>query len=261
MAEPEEAVANSPADPAATPAPKPQKPREDRKWQESLRTFMVVSVVAMGIVFFGATIVHFQSLRKWIEHDPPDIQLQMQEFERATGGKADNEQREWHARMLLESHALNQRYRQNGAVIYSRVWSGYMGFLTGMVLALCGCVFILGKLREDVNISGKGSDFQAQLVTSSPGMVLALAGAGLIAMSLNMSVKAESADRPVYLPQKVEVSGVDAASVKVAQPKLAAPPTVPEGAGAAQPALPLPPDLQKELEPGGAAGSAPGEER
>lgn len=223
---------------------------EDRKWQKRTLPFMIAAFLAIGIVFFAATIMHFRTMQAWLQYAPPDVPAALQEFERAAGGKVDKDYRQWYGRVLLEAHALNQRYRQNAAVVYSRVWNGYMGFLTGMALALCGCVFILGKLREGVNFSGEASSAKWQLVTSSPGVVLALAGAALVALSLKLNVKVESEDRPVYLPQLVEI----AEDTGVA-PALAAPPheldsgSLPTGKEATGIKRDLPPGLSAKLRP------------
>jgi hypothetical protein len=48
----------------------------------------------------------------------------------------------------LETNIVERRYHQANVSLMSRVWTRYLGFVTGMVLAMVGSIFILGKLRE-----------------------------------------------------------------------------------------------------------------
>ena len=63
----------------------------------------------------------------------------------------------------------------------ARTWTSYLGYLTGMILALVGATFILGKLKEEVSTLGvEGSGVKATLRTTSPGLALCFLGTVLI---------------------------------------------------------------------------------
>jgi hypothetical protein len=75
-----------------------------------------------------------------------------------------------------------------------------MGFVTGMILALVGAVFILGKLRES------SSEFEAQtdvmvlsLKSASPGIILAALGVGLMLTTIVTHHEISVTDVPVYV--------------------------------------------------------------
>jgi hypothetical protein len=46
---------------------------------------------------------------------------------------------------VLEADALQRRYHQANANMLARVWTRQLGFITGMLLALVGAAFILGR--------------------------------------------------------------------------------------------------------------------
>jgi hypothetical protein len=103
------------------------------------------------------------------------------------------------ALLRLEAQAMDHRYRQASALLMSRIWTRQLAFVTGMVLALIGAVFILGKLSEgptDVSLGGR--EWRGAIASSSPGLLLAFFGVVLIGISLAVQPKIEVQDRPVY---------------------------------------------------------------
>jgi hypothetical protein len=125
-----------------------------------------------------------------------------------------------------------------------------------MVLAMSGCVFILGKLREGVKFAGEAASAKWTLITSSPGIVLALAGAVLIGLSLKVTIKVESEDKPVYLPQLAEIVGETAGGQ--AAPR-GTPHALPAGAAGVQSGTKasLPTHLAEKLRPSDPDAKAP----
>ena len=117
---------------------------------------------------------------------------------------------DWYMRVVLEERAMRSRHHQNSAVIESRVWTRFMGFLIGMVMVMAGCIFILGKLDAQFDGALKAPGNEGSMKTNSPGLVLAVAGSALIAIALYVTVNIEVTDRPVYiadLSRDVEVAG------------------------------------------------------
>jgi len=211
--------------------------QEDKKQQERLLPFMMISLVVMSLLFFIATIWQFQDLQSRLKSPPPDIERVLQQLAKDEKVRSDSEYRDWYVRSVLEHSALTYRYRQNAAMIHARVWTRYMGFLTGMVLALSGCVFILGRLREKIDASLQNEGMKATLKTSSPGIFLAAVGSLLIALSIYVKVTVETHDQPVYFPQYVKVLPSDDKPPKPADltphassalPQTNAPPLLPD---------------------------------
>jgi hypothetical protein len=179
------------------------EPTDLAAWHAKLLPFMMTSLIVMGLLFFALTIWHFRELQAQLAFGTVEVEQTLGRLSREAGPATDT-YRDWYMRVVLESAALKHRYQQSSAIVHARVWTRYMGFLTGMILALTGCVFVLGKLREEVSMSGSGQGVSANLETSSPGLVLALAGAILVGISLYVPVTVETSDRAVYLPQLVD---------------------------------------------------------
>ncbi len=101
--------------------------------------------------------------------------------------------------LLLEAEGMDKRHRQASALLLSRIWTRQLAFMTGMVLAFIGAVFILGKLSEartDVNFGAE--HWKGAISSSSPGLILAFFGTVLIAISLIVQPRIDVEDRPVY---------------------------------------------------------------
>jgi hypothetical protein len=216
-------------------------------WHTKLLPFMMTSLIVMGLLFFALTVWHFRELQAQLTFTTVEVEKVLDRLQREPRGAADAAYRDWYMRVVLEDAALRHRYQQNSAIVHARVWTRYMGFLTGMILALTGCVFVLGKLREEVSVSGSAQGLSANLATSSPGLALALAGAVLVGISLYVQVTVETSDSPVYLPRLVEVA---APPERLKPPAPVTPIATPDAAPPATPAgpPPLPPSLRQKME-------------
>lgn len=179
--------------------------QETTPWQWRLLPFMVGSLIVMGAFFLVVTLWLFVDLERRLDYTAPDLVTLIQTLPRTDNEAADREYAEWYARIILEKTALDQRFSMQKMVVKARLWTRFMGFLTGMILCFSGCVFVLGKLRESVAASAEGGGLKGALTTSSPGVFLAFAGTVLIGMSLSMQVVVESSDSPVYLPRQAQL--------------------------------------------------------
>lgn len=114
--------------------------------------------------------------------------------------RANFEFLKWKTLVLLEQDAMSMRHQHINASLLMRTWTRYTGFLVGMVLALAGAFFILGRLREETSqLSGESGGLKFALVTSSPGVILAVLGSILMVAALFIKIDWEVQDRPVYL--------------------------------------------------------------
>lgn len=165
-------------------------------WQAKVLPFMMVGLAVIALLFFVGTFWNYLRLQARLELPEPEISLAL---EKAQAGQASPAHQDWYMRVVLEERAMRSRHHQNTAVIESRTWTRFMGFITGMMMVLCGCIFILGKLEADFDGSVKTASGEGALKTTSPGLVLAIAGTVLIAISLSVTFTVELNDRPVYL--------------------------------------------------------------
>lgn len=155
---------------------------------------MIRTVVGLTVFFFVATLGQLVYLNSRI-HDAPELDISNVALPEST----DLDASRLRAQILLESIAIARRYHQANVLLMSRVWARYLGFVTGMILALVGAVFILGKLQEaqtEVGASAANADFS--LKTTSPGLVLAVLGVALMVTSIVTHHDIETRDTPIY---------------------------------------------------------------
>jgi hypothetical protein len=114
----------------------------------------------------------------------------------------------WYSLTKMEEIAMNKRYNQGGLLVMSRVFIKYLGFFTGMILAIVGAVFIISKIKEDVTtISAEfATNAKAALASSSPGIVFGCLGAALMLASILQHTEINVKDMPLYLNQATMMS-------------------------------------------------------
>src|SRR5450755_4056290 len=87
--------------------------------------------------------------------------------------------------VALEVGSLQNQYFQANSLLMSRVWITYIGFVTGMIMAVVGCVFILGKLSINISsVSAKIAGNNLSISSASPGLILAFLGTCLMISAL-----------------------------------------------------------------------------
>ena len=168
------------------------------KWQTKLLPFMMGGLALIAVLFFVGTFWNYSNLQAKLEVPDPDI---VATFEKMRATPSTDAYQDWYMRVVLEDRAMRSRHHQNSAVIESRVWTRFMGFVTGMVMVMAGCIFILGKLDAQFDGTFKAQGNEGSMKTNSPGVVLAVVGSMLIAVSLYVTVNIEVTDRPVYLAE------------------------------------------------------------
>jgi len=198
---------NSPAAAAPPEASVRQSNAESRdlaRWQRKLLPYMARFLVVLAFAFFGLSIYDMYEMRTFVKSETSErISSRVEELVRPTSSNqtagntsADIVQR---SLLLLEADAMDKRYRQASALLMSRIWTRQLSFLTGMVLAFIGSIFILGKLSEAKTDISAGTDrWKGAISSTSPGLILASFGTVLIAISLIVQPKVEVQDRPIY---------------------------------------------------------------
>jgi hypothetical protein len=88
-------------------------------------------------------------------------------------------------------------------------------FLTGTILCFLGAGFILAKYSEEVSqVETTLKGVNLKLVSSSPGIILAVIGVILICVSVFAKADVEVKDNAVYLPYLVMEEGADSALLR-----------------------------------------------
>jgi len=146
-------------------------------WQKKLLPLMIGMLAVLAFFFFVASFIQLYYLHTRIE-DAPKLDLAQAFSIPDSGGAATDigklDYSKWKALSILEGYSLQRRYHQANVLLMSRVWTRYLGFVTGMILAFVGAAFILGKLREPETKLDSEGIWKFSLTTASPGLILAV---------------------------------------------------------------------------------------
>lgn len=192
--------------PVASPADAEAADERLARWQSRLLPFMLGAVIFMTLFFLLASLWVFYDFRLRVADRDVNLAPVFAEYETtqlARGAESLPAYLRWKTTVLLEGELISRRYKQVNSVILARIWTRYLGFLTGMTLALVGAFFVLGQLRTDRSaLRIQSTGLQGALETSSPGLVLAVLGTVLMAISLIVTFEFDTRDVPTYLQQQ-----------------------------------------------------------
>ena len=188
-------------------SPQEQAPAIDASiapWIRWLFPLMGLVLIA-GVVFFAFTsLTELREFYDRVEQQPIDL---TPVFEAGQDLPITAKSLEFEVLATLEAEALSRRYAQVNATMLARVWTRQMGFVTGMILAIIGAAFVLGRLQDPpTKLEAEGGGFKTTLDTNSPGLVLGTLGAGLMALTIAVPFKVETRDVAVYLGKSVGVA-------------------------------------------------------
>ncbi len=115
--------------------------------------------------------------------------------------------RQFLALASLEEESLGERYRQGHYSLVSRSFKQYLGFFTGIIMVIVGSLFVLLKLRENIDsVVSRGEGWKFSLVTNSPGVVFGIVGAVLISIASTTNDKISVRDSGLYLTREYLVA-------------------------------------------------------
>jgi len=172
-----------------------------RAWQDRLLPLMAAFLVAVALFFAALSVYELRDFYGRVAQTPLDLAASFEAYERANPVSAgDPAHLRFKTLALLEADALQRRYRQANSTMLARVWTRQLGFATGMLLALVGAAFVLGRLQEPpTRLSGEAQGAKAALESSSPGLVLAVLGTLLMGLALWIPFGVETRDVATYL--------------------------------------------------------------
>lgn len=159
-----------------------------------LLLFAVISVFQLREINSHIEKGQSQTLKEMIIHMKPNEPL-------------SEAYRQFLALAVLEEESLGERYRQGHYSLVSRSFKQFLGFFTGIIMVIVGCVFVLLKLREEVNAGGShGEQLKFSLVTNSPGVIFGILGAVLIIITSTTNDKIIVRDSGLYLTREYLVA-------------------------------------------------------
>lgn len=172
------------------------------EWQWRSRPMMVSILAVLTLFFFSATLYQLLELNRKIEQSPrldTVALLKQTGCPEALSNAECNEYRRLNLAVSLEAHVIARRHHQAGVTIMASIWSRYLGFITGMVLALVGAAFILGQLRDrGTQIEASMAGNKGALTSASPGLVMVALGVILMISTIVTLHNVATGDSPVY---------------------------------------------------------------
>jgi hypothetical protein len=179
-------------------------------WQTRLLPFTISIVVALTVFACVANVCQVYNVQKHMTEVETDLgDLVQTEFAAPQTNGERLAIARWKTAAILESNALHSRYHQANLLLITRVYIIFLGFTTGLVMAMVGAAFILSKLRErpsEASVSGSG--LSAALTSSSPGLMLAFFGTLLMVVTIVAKVDIHVTDEPLYFSESSDTSNL-----------------------------------------------------
>jgi len=193
-----------PEDTSEKPAPRRARRPSNAHWQEQLRPVMIGVLICLAAFFLIVPMLQLAYLQRSIS-DVPSVPLPTAVAPQAslegTGAYRGLSARHLEILATMEAYLVERRYHQASVMLMSGLWTRYLGFVTGMVLAFVGASFILGKLEGPPSeLEGKGAGMEGSLKTASPGIILVVLGAVLMLATIVNRDTYETRDGSIYLP-------------------------------------------------------------
>jgi hypothetical protein len=172
------------------------------RWQLRLLPLMTGTLLSLTAFFLIVSLIQIAYLHRRIEQSPQvDLHQPISVLApiRPSSAAEAIQLADGMSKVLLEANAMDRRYHQASVVLMARVWTSYLGFVTGMVLAIIGAVFILGRVQgTHTSMEAKVAEVNAALKTSAPGIVLAAMGMLLMIATLYVRYDITVSDRAIY---------------------------------------------------------------
>lgn len=183
------------------PTPKSNQ-NQELEWQKKLLPMMSRVIILFSAFFFIASLAQVVYLEYSISNKPRfdiDEALSFMQQQPATSESIIEETR-LKALVMLEGNMADNLYHQANALLMARIWTSYIGFLTGMILAMVGATFVLGKLREPQSEFGaKGNLMEVSFKSTSPGLILTVLGATLMLATILTHHEIKASHQAIYL--------------------------------------------------------------
>lgn len=183
-------------------------------WQKKLLPFMMLALIGLTVAFVGISFWELQNFKSRMD----DAGKKHEELFRVMGAADEpvkdtailSENKEdgmdyikWRSLILIERETISRRYNTTYTVLFAQVLTKYFGFLTGMILAIVGAVFVLGKLQEEMSdVSGEGAGVTVSFKSASPGIILAVLGTALLITTMVVPGNVWVTDENIYLNGK-----------------------------------------------------------
>jgi hypothetical protein len=183
------------------PTPEIKKNRED-EWQKKLLPLMSRMIIVLSAFFFIASLAQVIYLDYAISNTPKFDSMEALSALRRQPGTNEKlaEETRLKSLVMLEGNMVDNLYHQAHVLLMARIWTSYIGFVTGMILALVGATFVLGKLKAPPSdLGAKSNLWEISFKSSSPGLILAALGTTLMLATILTHNDIKTNQQAVYL--------------------------------------------------------------
>ena len=168
-----------------------------------MSSFMTASIIVSAFFFAAITIWQFGRFEATMKSPTGVEDVWLLQTVNAQSYSQQFELARTRAAFALERELIARRYDQANLTLTTRLWTRLMGFLTGMIVALVGAVFVLGKLSEDVSEAAAkagvpGHEWSFSFRSASPGLVMVVMGTVLMALSITIQATYDAQDAAIY---------------------------------------------------------------
>lgn len=171
------------------------------QWHLRLLPWMVAILVGSSLIFGLVSLVQYSKIYGWMTEPRVALSQEMWSNDKVVPTNFGEQLSIANARSAyaLEGESINQRYASTRTLVALRLWSRYMGFLTGMILAIVGAAFVLGRLSDGGSeVGAEGGGAKLNVKSASPGVMLAVLGSVLITVTLWVPTEIRNDDHPIY---------------------------------------------------------------
>lgn len=174
-------------------------------WQNKLLPWLVIMPSILVLLFIYLATRQMQRFNTVIDAREESVIDQLMPLSSDTALnlrlKENLEYIRWITLARMEEKSLDRRYSQGGLLLVSRIFTKYLGFFTGMILAIVGSVFVIGKLQEDTaDIEGTMSEqMKLKIISSSPGIIFGVLGTVLMLSTILQHTEISVKDQPLFL--------------------------------------------------------------
>jgi hypothetical protein len=178
------------------------KSNEDEEWQKKLMPLMSRMIIFLSAFFFIASLAQVIYLEYAISGTPKFDSKEALSYLPGKAGTSVNiiQETRLRALVMLEGNVADNLYDQAHLFLMARIWTSYIGFVTGMILALVGATFVLGKLRAPQSeLGAKGNLWEFSFKSASPGLLLAVLGTSLMLATIFTHNEIKTNQQAVYL--------------------------------------------------------------
>jgi hypothetical protein len=154
----------------------------DQTWQQRMLPLMAQMLIGLTAFFFVVSLVQLTYLHSTIRRAPEMNLAPAFAAIDSTPPKSDTDRirvAQLKALAILDVGTTQRRYHQVNAALMARIWKGYMGFVTGMILSLLGAGFILGKLQDPGGIPTSQRRVSSGLIMIGLGVALMITTIGV----------------------------------------------------------------------------------